>query len=727
MAVTLPSPESLGLVLPQADRAPVSYTGGIAQTAQESIGRAVSGVGDAVTKVANDYADAQDKVNYAASYSNFLQQKLQLDQKYETDTDYATAPQRYSDDLQKAASDASAGIRSAPMQAQFMDTTARMREYAMNSQVSRAHAKSVDADRAYLTDQLQTTVDAAGQATDPTTRVGLYDAYGGLVQGMVAKGSITKSEGIKLAEAASNQGAVRYFKTLSDTDPTLAARLLMPGAPALAPGLHTDLGAAIHGAAATHGADEAVLARTAQIEDGNGKLGNGGGAFQFIPSTAAAYGLRNPDDAATSADAAARLQVDNKRALNVSLGRDPSGPELYLAHQQGASGAAALIGNPDQRAVDALTPAYGGDRAQATRAITGNGGSTSMTAGAFTAMWADKYNGTAGHVPGPTAPPTQDAAGAPLYPKTGDLRDFLRPDQRADLMHMAEARAQALARAAEVDGGRQQRLQEKALKDASDQAENKVISDVTGSGDNPHITAQQIADPKGPYNQLLPDAKLRMIGFMDRQQKPDPAGTVSHQIAMGLISDIRAGRVTDTGPIFDAYTRKDADGNPAGLTNNDFNFVQGQFKELQTDSGQRLDQTVNKFLQAVKPSIDKSNPLSGQLDMSGGGNFFRLQQDLASKIADYRKAGKDPFDLLNPSKPDYVGSPDALSGYQTSTTEALTAYSDRMRKQSAAAAAKTPPAKGAAVTKPAPPFSDPSGEFGPPTGARPSLDQIFGH
>lgn len=62
MAVTLPSPESLGLVMPQADRPTASYTGGIAQTAQESIGTAVSGVGDAVTKVADEIQTRHDQV-----------------------------------------------------------------------------------------------------------------------------------------------------------------------------------------------------------------------------------------------------------------------------------------------------------------------------------------------------------------------------------------------------------------------------------------------------------------------------------------------------------------------------------------------------------------------------------------------------------------------------------------------------------------------------------------
>jgi muramidase (phage lysozyme) len=75
-----------------------------------------------------------------------------------------------------------------------------------------------------------------------------------------------------------------------------------------------------------------------------------------------------------------------QKALTSALGRAPTTGELYLAHQQGITGATALLKNPDASALSVLTKVYGSaDRAQA--AITQNGGKTNMTAGQFAQKW----------------------------------------------------------------------------------------------------------------------------------------------------------------------------------------------------------------------------------------------------------------------------------------------------------------------------------------------------
>lgn len=73
------------------------------------------------------------------------------------------------------------------------------------------------------------------------------------------------------------------------------------------------------------------------------------GLFQFVPSTASAYGIRgNELDAVANTDAAARLYLDNRRTLVNRHERDghpylsgksePDGLDMYLAHQQGGAG-----------------------------------------------------------------------------------------------------------------------------------------------------------------------------------------------------------------------------------------------------------------------------------------------------------------------------------------------------------------------------------------------------
>ena len=144
-----------------------------------------------------------------------------------------------------------------------------------------------------------------------------------------------------------------------------------------------------------HGISPEFMTKTAWIESrGNPNARNKSGAsglFQFMPGTAQQYGLADPFDAKASAGAAARLASDNKRSLMSALGREPSDAELYLAHQQGAGGASALLRNPNASAHSVLTNVYG-DAGKAAAAIRQNGGSLDMTAGQFAGLWTGKFD-----------------------------------------------------------------------------------------------------------------------------------------------------------------------------------------------------------------------------------------------------------------------------------------------------------------------------------------------
>jgi len=103
--------------------------------------------------------------------------------------------------------------------------------------------------------------------------------------------------------------------------------------------------------------------------------------FQFIRSTAAQFDLSDPFDARTNVAAAARLWFANARTLQALLGRAPTDAELYLAHQQGAVGAAKLILAGSALAVELV----GSDEVML------NGGSEAATAAAFVAAWTAKF------------------------------------------------------------------------------------------------------------------------------------------------------------------------------------------------------------------------------------------------------------------------------------------------------------------------------------------------
>ena len=105
------------------------------------------------------------------------------------------------------------------------------------------------------------------------------------------------------------------------------------------------------------------------------------GLFQFVTGTAAGYGV-DVFDWQSSTDGAARLASDNGNTLSRALGRQATGAELYLAHQQGAGGALKLLKNPNGSAVSSV----GAD------AVRNNGGSLDMTNSEFASIWLDKYD-----------------------------------------------------------------------------------------------------------------------------------------------------------------------------------------------------------------------------------------------------------------------------------------------------------------------------------------------
>lgn len=153
-------------------------------------------------------------------------------------------------------------------------------------------------------------------------------------------------------------------------------------------------GQVITNAAARHGVPPEALLKIAVIESGGNPnarnpRSSAGGLFQFIDSTARQYGLSNKFDPAQAADAAARLMKDNAAHLRGVLGREPTAGELYLAHQQGAGGAAKLLASPDRPAVDVI----GWD------AVRLNGGAPGMTAGQFAQKWVSKADGASAKVP----------------------------------------------------------------------------------------------------------------------------------------------------------------------------------------------------------------------------------------------------------------------------------------------------------------------------------------
>jgi len=161
---------------------------------------------------------------------------------------------------------------------------------------------------------------------------------------------------------------------------------------------------AIRGAATAAGEDPNVSLTIAALENPKGDptiknpKSSATGIFQFTDGTWEAVGGTKADrlDARRQIELGIKLQKQNRTALRTKLGREPTGWELYLAHQQGQGGAMALLNAPgSMSAIDALTPVYDGNRARATEAVVNNGGKADMTAAQFADKWRRKFDAQA--------------------------------------------------------------------------------------------------------------------------------------------------------------------------------------------------------------------------------------------------------------------------------------------------------------------------------------------
>lgn len=203
--------------------------------------------------------------------------------------------------------------------------------------------------------------------------------------------------------------------------------------------------------------------------------------------------------------------------------------------------------------------------------------------------------------------------------------------------------------------------------EASDAKEGTYLEKL--HSDDPNERASVNAREISKDYTLTREARERMIGIVERETKPEPAAKISNATASDLISRIRAPsgdprRIDSLDPVYSAYEKGE-------LTKADLKFVRDEFTNLRTPEGQALGSQQDEFIKSVKPLIDKSNPLLGKIDQSGPQQVYQFTMALRKKVEEYRRAGKDPHDLMDPSKPDYMGSPAALAGFQKPLQQSL--------------------------------------------------------
>jgi hypothetical protein len=209
--------------------------------------------------------------------------------------------------------------------------------------------------------------------------------------------------------------------------------------------------------------------------------------------------------------------------------------------------------------------------------------------------------------------------------------------------------------------------QQQQLKDA----ENEIFADVYSG--NPKITPQMVAnDPRFNVEPTRRESMLKLIN--------DPPGSgvpaaQSYQAAQSIIDRIRApegadGRITTKDQIYDQMRL---------LNRADLEFVLKKFDELASPGEHRFSQRLEKFFSEITPQIDRSGVMPGlPNDAKGKANSYAFRRFVEDQVDAYRKDGKNPDDLINPKKSDYLGAPEALKPYKRSISEALADFTNEM-------------------------------------------------
>lgn len=271
-----------------------------------------------------------------------------------------------------------------------------------------------------------------------------------------------------------------------------------------------------------------------------------------------------------------------------------------------------------------------------------------------------------GDVAGATGGPQRNRSGLPSLQQITDhiMSDpgYRNLDEKMAAVRVAQARYTGM----EADAARAERLKAQQQRQMNDDAENRVIADKYSS--NPQITAADVSQMPA----LTPESKMRMMNYL-KQDNADVDPALAKQTERELVADIVAGKITDTGPIFDAFIGKK-------LREQEFHFAKQQLQDFRTPEGEKILKLIDQTVKTLEPQIDHSNPLMGRVDYDGKTQIGLFAADLREMVDDARKAGKSATEIkemLNPRR--FLNDQSLLAPYLKTMQESQKTLRDRIK------------------------------------------------
>lgn len=578
-----------------------------------AIGKGAEALGQGVTKLGQGLglaAEQQDKLDEATADADFRIKRTELYGDHAQDGDYATAPDRYRTAAGSMLDETAATIQNGYKRELFRQKNRAVIEgdavLLQKNAVDQDRASTVTANDQRLDDLIK----IAAANPDEKARSAAIENANKIIQAEVEAGLHTPAQAATRKRQFVEKYATAFGRDLVERDPEKL--LEMAGKADEARKSVGEEPQAVIDTAGRLGISPRDLAAAISYETGGrfdpnivgGKNNNYRGLIQFGPAERAQYGVK-PGQTFTEQMGAVEDYLRD-RGVKPGMGL----PEIYSIINAGSLN---RDGTPRLAASD------------------GNG----TVADHIDRIAADHY---------PKADEFLGQGGA----KSGTLFDYIPAEQQLALRRMAETRINQNAQARDIDDERAVRQQERETKRASDQRSQEILQDVYS--DNPQISVRDIVnDPL-----LTRQDKEHMIGVAGRANKPEPMAQSSAAVSMGLLDRMRKPegdpeRITDQGQIYDAMVKGD-------LTRADFTFLMKEFREGADGGG--LTKTKKAFLASAKDTLDMAAMAAGSTQ-GGPGTFARFEFERAvdQKIEAYRKEGKNPANLFDPSNSDYLGKP----------------------------------------------------------------------
>lgn len=675
---------------------------------ENQIGAAMEGAGNAAQKLGGtllDLGNEDDALDAAKANADFLSKKINLESDLANDQDYPTVQERYNKGITQIQQESGSLIRNQKLRDKFNMATGVDIARGQADIKKQAFVLEGNTNIAYTNSMGEQLINQAINSKDPVVKARAAEAYGALVDGLQAKNFRDPTQGVEMkkkwqedyakadAYKRGDQGDIDgTIKDLEESR-TNAARMAPPVPPGVvapvdpsAPASirHNNPGAMWPGPSAQKFG--AVGSET--LKDGQGNkiatfpTPEAGGAAQFdllgrsykgmtVKSAIAKWsGGNNVDSYLGSLK---QSGIDPNTVINDDTLHDASfmipfakgmakheaGKDFPMTDDQWNSAFALYQGGPSSAGASDLV------------APTTQKASIDTATGKSVQVASNDPNMVPSMTDAGAAAPASDQA-----PRKPNIYDALSAKEREDLItHM-----RSLKDAAAVDQERKMRIEKQQAEIASDKRETDILQNVWS--EKPTITAKDVVnDPT-----LTREAKERVTGIVNRDAAGEPPVQVSRQNAMNILADIRRPdndpqKITDLSPIDQAYIK---DGK---LNRTDYQFLRKEVQDARTPEGSVLAKRKSDFLQGYKPMIDKSNPMMGVIDKSGPANFYNFSLDVEKKIDEYRAAKKNPYDLFDPSKPDFLGNPKVISGYQKPLTDSMQDFGASMTPAAGAGSA----------------------------------------